>query len=205
MGQKIKAIDAYIAKAADFAKPILEYFRELVHSTCPEVEEKIKWSYPFFDYRNQIMCNMAAFKNHASIGFWKASLMKDQSEFILTGGTHTMGHIKNITDKSKMPSDKKLVALLKEAMRLNEEGVKIIAKPKLEKAAIEVPGYFTKALAKDKKAKEVFEKFAPSHRKEYLQWITEAKTEETRNKRMKTAIEWISEGKGKNWKYEKKK
>lgn len=204
MAKKEKLIDTYIARSADFAKPILNHIRELVHKTCPEVEEKMKWSFPHFDYKGEMMCSMAAFKQHAVFGFWKAALMKDPLLVETAKSEVAMGHLGRITSLKDLPSDKKMTAWIKEAMKLNEQGIKV-AKPKpVEKKELVVPDYFTKALSKNKKAKQVFDNFAYSHRKEYLQWITEAKTEETRNKRMATAVEWIAEGKGRNWKYERK-
>lgn len=204
MGKKDKAIDAYIVKSADFARPILNHIRKLVHEACPEVEEKMKWSFPHFDYKGEMMCSMAAFKQHASFGFWKAALMKDPVLLETARSEVAMGHLGKLTSLKDLPTDKKMTAWIKEAMKLNEQGIKV-AKPKpASRTELVIPDYFSKALAKNKKAKQVFESFAYSHRKEYLQWITEAKTEETRNKRMATAIEWIAEGKGRNWKYAKK-
>ncbi len=205
MGKKEKVIDAYITKSADFAKPVMKHIRELVHKTCPDVEEKMKWSFPHFDYKGEMMCSMAAFKQHAVFGFWKAPLMKDPVLVENARSEVAMGHLGRITSLKDLPSNKKMIAWIKEAMKLNEQGIKV-AKPKsTEKKEMVVPDYFAKALSKNKKAKQVFDNFAYSHRKEYLQWITEAKTEETRNKRMATALEWMSEGKGRNWKYETKK
>jgi hypothetical protein len=122
------AINAYIEKSANFAKPILAHFREIVHHTCPDVEEKIKWSMPFFDYRGEMMCHMAAFKQHCAIGFWKGTIMKDP---VLreTAATETaMGHLGRITSLKDLPSDKKLMAWIKEAMVLNENGIKLPSK-----------------------------------------------------------------------------
>lgn len=205
MIKKNKAIDAYIAKSADFAKPILLHIRELVHKTCPDVEEKMKWSFPHFDYKGEMMCSMAAFKQHAVMSFWKAALMKDTSLVENAKAETAMGHLGRITSLKDLPPDKKLTAWIKEAMQLNDKGVKLPSKAKTtEKKELEIPVYFTKALDKNKKAKQVFDKFPYSHKKEYLMWITEAKTEVTRDKRMGTALEWIAEGKGRNWKYEKK-
>jgi uncharacterized protein YdeI (YjbR/CyaY-like superfamily) len=205
MATKEKKIDAYIAKSADFAKPILNHIRQLVHKACPDVEEKMKWSMPFFDYKGEMLCHMASFKQHAVMGFWKASLMKDPILVENAKSETAMGHLGRITSLKDLPPDKKIAAWIKEAMQLTDKGIKLPAKAKqTEKNEFAVPDYFVKALAKNKKAKQVFENFPPSHKKEYLMWITEARTEETRNKRMATAIEWIAEGKGKNWKYEKK-
>jgi uncharacterized protein YdeI (YjbR/CyaY-like superfamily) len=207
MAIKEKKINAYIAKSADFAKPILNHIRELVHKTCPDVEEKVKWGMPFFDYKGEMLCHMASFKQHAVMGFWKAPLMKDSILVENAKSETAMGHLGRIGSLKDLPSDKKITAWIKEAMELNDKGIKLPAKVKpTEKAKTElpVPDYFTKALAKNKKAKQVFENFAYSHKKEYLMWITEAKTEETRNKRMATALEWLAEGKSRLWKYDKK-
>jgi hypothetical protein len=205
MGKREKAIDAYIAKSADFAKPILNHIRKLVHKACPDAEEKLKWSMPHFDYKGEMMCGMAAFKQHVSFGFWKAALMKDPV-LIETAKTEVaMGHLGRITCLKDLPGDKKLMAWIKEAMMLNDKGIKLPSKIKpVEKKELVVPEYFIKALAKNKKAQKVWNAFAYSHKKEYLQWITEAKTEPTRESRMATALEWIAEGKGRNWKYQKK-
>jgi uncharacterized protein YdeI (YjbR/CyaY-like superfamily) len=205
MGKKEKVIDAYIAKSADFAKPILNHIRELVHDVCSDVEEKIKWSFPHFDYKGEMMCSMAAFKQHAVFGFWKAALMKDSVLVETAKSEVAMGHLGRLTSLKDMPADKKMKAWIKEAMALTDKGIKLPSKAKpIEKKELKIPDYFTKALAKNKKAKQIFEAFPYSHKKEYLQWITEAKTEETRNKRMAGAIEMITAGKSKNWKYEKK-
>jgi uncharacterized protein YdeI (YjbR/CyaY-like superfamily) len=203
MATKNKAIDAYIAKSAGFAKPILNHMRELVHKTCPEVEETMKWSFPHFDYKGEMMCDMAAFKQHCSMGFWKAALMKDPILMEKAKSEVAMGHLGRITSLKDLPSDKKLTAWIKEAMKLNEEGKKVVkTKPAVKKELV-VPGYFTAAVKKNKKAWAVFEAFAPSAKKDYVEWITEAKTEETKNKRLTQAIEWMAEGKRRNWKYER--
>lgn len=205
MPVKNKAIDTYITKSADFAKPILQHIRELVHKACPDLEEKIKWGFPHFDYKGEMMCSMAAFKQHAAFGFWKAPLMKDPVLAEMARSEVAMGHLGRITSLKDLPSDKKIIAWIKEAMALNDKGIKLATKPKsAEKKELVVPDYFTKALVKNKKAKQSFDAFAYSHRKEYIQWITEAKTEETRNKRMTSAIEMLAEGKSRNWKYAKK-
>jgi uncharacterized protein YdeI (YjbR/CyaY-like superfamily) len=198
MGKTNPKFDEYISKSADFAKPILLHFRKIVHEACPDVEEEMKWSMPHFMYKG-MLCGMAAFKNHCAIGFWKGSLLfgDDRSE-------EAMGHFGKIGSLSDLPSDKKIRAYVKEAMRLNEEGIKpkraVRAK---EKKDLEIPVDFQKALRKDRRAASAFEKFSPSHKKEYVEWLTEAKTDSTREKRLATAIEWISEGKSRHWKYKR--
>ena len=203
MGKKDPRVDAYIAKSQEFAKPILEHFRELVHKACPDVEETIKWSFASFDYKGPY-CTMASFKQHCAIGFWKAALMKDTKLIANAKSESAMGHLGRITSLKDLPKDKELIAYLKEAAKLNADGVKLPAKPKSkEPKELVVPDYFTKALKKNKKALETFTNFSYSRKKDYVEWITEAKTEKTRNKRMTTAIEWLAEGKSRNWKYEK--
>lgn len=194
-------IDAYIEKSADFAKPILEHIRRLVHKACPDVEETWKWSFPHFDYKG-MLCSMAAFKQHATFGFWKQSLL-EQSAF--PAEKTAMGSFGRITSKKDLPSDKVIIGLIQQAMELNEKGIKA-AKPRPTAAAkteLPVPDDLVAALSKNKKARSQFDKFSYSHRKEYIQWITEAKTEPTRNKRLATTLEWLAEGKSRNWKYEK--
>ena len=199
-----KSIDTYISKSADFSKPILNHLRELIHNTCPQVEEKMKWSFPHFDYKGEMMCSMAAFKQHAVFGFWKAALMKDPILVETAKSETAMGHLGRITSLKDLPADKKIMAWIKEAMELNEKGIKLPSRTKAtEKKEIIVPDYFENAFAKNKKASVVFNAFSYSHKKEYLEWITEAKTEETRNKRMAQALEMMAEGKSHNWKYAK--
>ena len=196
-------VDAYIKKAAGFAHPILEHLRSLIHKGCPGVKETIKWSFPVFEYEGGILCNMAAFKQHCSFGFWKASLMADPEKILKMREEKTgMGHFDRITSLKDLPSDKILLAYIKEAARLNEEGVKVSRpKPAGPVKELPVPPALLAALKKNKKAQTAFEAFPPSHRKEYIQWITEAKTEPTRDKRIATTLEWLEEGKSRNWKY----
>ncbi|RPI64348.1 MAG: hypothetical protein EHM44_03375 [Ignavibacteriales bacterium] len=204
MPTKNPRIDLYISKSAEFAKPILIHLRELVHTACPDVQETIKWSFASFDYKGP-MCSMVSLKQHCAFGFWKASLMKDKSLVSNAESESAMGHYGKITSLKDLPSDKKIIAHIKEAMTLNEKGIKLPPrKVTMAKKEIVVPAYFLKLLKKNKKAFTTFESFSPSHKREYVEWITEAKTDETKNRRMETAIEWMSEGKSRNWKYIKK-
>jgi uncharacterized protein YdeI (YjbR/CyaY-like superfamily) len=204
MSIKNPKIDSYILNAAEFARPILIHFRELVHFVCPDVEEKIKWSFPHYDYKGEMMCSMAAFKQHCAITFWKASLMKDAGK-LKGSNLEAMGHYGRIMSLKDLPSDKIIMSHIREAMKLNEKGIKIERKTKTpEIKKIVVPEVLIKALEKNKKAKAVFENFSPSHKREYISWILEAKTTETQNKRTSTTISWLEEGKTRNWKYMKK-
>jgi len=204
MGKKDPRVDAYIAKSQGFAKPILKHFRELVHKACPDFQETIKWGMPSFDYKGPY-CMMAAFKQHCAIVFWKASLMKDPRLIANAKSEIAMGHLRKITSLKDLPADKILISYLKEAAKLNVDGIKIPKKKiSIEKKVLIVPSYFTKELKKNKKALETFNNFGHSQKKEYVEWITEAKTDETRNKRITTTLEWLAEGKSRNWKYIKK-
>ncbi|MBD0331961.1 MAG: YdeI/OmpD-associated family protein [Chitinophagaceae bacterium] len=199
-------VDAYIAKAADFAKPILTHLRKLVHQGCPEIEETIKWGMPSFDYKGPL-CSMASFKQHCVFGFWKSKLLKDPNGYLgkrFNQGGEAMGNLGRITRLKDLPPDKAIIDFIKQAKKLNDEGIRLPQKIKKQQTNLVIPDYFLSALKKNKKSEAVFDNFPPSHKREYVNWIAEAKTEETRNKRMSAALEWIAEGKGRNWKYERK-
>jgi uncharacterized protein YdeI (YjbR/CyaY-like superfamily) len=206
MAKRDSKIDAYIKKAAPFAQPILEHLRELVHKACPEVEESVKWSMPFFDYKGPL-CNMAAFKQHAVFGFWKGKLIKDPKNYLqdrAIDGENAMGHLGRITSLNDLPPDKVILDFIKQAKKLNDDGVKVASKPKPEQKELETPKDLIALLKSNKEAKATFDNFSYSNKKEYITWITEAKTEATRSKRLETAVEWMAEGKIRNWKYLKK-
>ena len=192
-------ISAYIAKSAEFARPILEHLRERVHTACPEVEEGIKWGVPFFSYKAAPMCMMAAFKQHCSFGFW---LSKE-----VTGGSDEdgMGQFGKLATLKDLPSDKQLSTYLKKAMALNEAGVKKARPRAAAKPAPTLPDELAAALAQKKHAaaRKTWATLGPGAQREYVDWITEAKTDATRQKRLATTLEWLAEGKRRNWKYEK--
>ena len=195
--KKNSLVDEYINKAQPFAKPILVHLRKLIHHTCPKVEEKIKWGMPSFEYKG-LMCGIASFKQHCILNFWKASLMENAK------GETAMGHLGRIASLKDLPFDKKIIGYIKEAMKLNDEGIKVVkAKPVKEKESV-VPEDVVSSIKKNKKAFATFSAFSASNKKEYIQWITEAKTEATKEKRLIQAIEWMAEGKPRNWKYMKK-
>lgn len=195
-------VDDYIAKSAPFAKSILHHLRSVVHKACPEVEEKIRWGFPHFDYKGAMMCSMAAFKQHCVFSFAKANLMHDPVLSVAAPKKVAMGQLGRITSLKDLPSDKTMEAWIKEAMQLNEKGVKI-SKEKRAATSPETPADLMAALQKNEKALAHFEKFPPGHRKEYIEWIEEAKKPETRNKRILQTVEWVAEGKHRNWKYMK--
>ena len=194
-------VDDYIANAAAFAQPIARHLRALLHETCPEVVEEIKWGIPHFDYKGEMMCILAAHTKHCSFTFWKESLMNDprlRKNPDLKASKRFLGHLASQAD---LPPDGELVAYIKEAMALNENGVKLAPRRPTAPKDIEVPRYFAEQLAANPQARAIFESKSASFRKEYLVWITEAKTEATRQKRVEEAIAWIAEGKGRFWKY----
>lgn len=197
MGAKDPRIDAYIAKSGAFAKPILTHIRKQVHANCPDATETIKWSMPFFEYKGRIFSNMAAFKAHCAFGFWNGALLKIDSTL-----DKAMGQFGRITSLADLPGDKEFARIIKAAMKLHDEGAKSPSRSKpAEKKELIVPDYFLVAVKKNKKALATFTAFSPSKQKEYVEWITEAKTEATRDKRLLQAVEWMAEGKVRNWKY----
>ena len=209
MGTKDPRIDAYIAKSADFAKPILTHLRELIHDNCPTVVETMKWSFPHFMYtsaadrKSRVLCSMASFKQHCAFGFWYAGgwVMSDETKPSSEG----MGQFGKITALKDLPKDKQLVKQIKDAMKVHDQGIKPAPRPKTtEKKELEVPADLTAALKKSKKAMTTFDGFSYTNKKEYVDWIAEAKSDETRKKRLESAVEWMSEGKSRHWKYQKK-
>jgi len=199
------ALDAYIANAADFAKPILEHWRQIIHKTCPDATEAIKWSFPHFEYKGDNLCVLAAYKNHCSFTFLKAELMSDSRLKAGKDLKPIQRFLGKVTKLADLPPDKEFVAMLKEAMLLNEKGIKIKReRPETDKPKVfETPDYLQVALDANPNAKAVFESKSNSFRKKYIVWITDAKTDETRQKRISEAIEWIAEGKGRFWKHQK--
>lgn len=197
-------VDAYIAKAQPFAQPILSHVRELVHKACPEVEEAIKWSMPFFVLRGVILGHMAAFKQHCAIGLWGPEMNAILNE----AGLHSengMGSLGKIASLKDLPADKKMLGYYRQAAELILSGqrTKSLERPtKAPKPAPEVPAELSAALKKNKAAAKVFAGFSPSCQREYRDWITEAKRPETKEKRVAQAVEWIAEGKQRNWKYQ---
>jgi uncharacterized protein YdeI (YjbR/CyaY-like superfamily) len=197
---KNKKVDEYILRSNDFAKPILNHLRKLIHMACPQVVETIKWGHPHFEYKG-LLCNMAAFNRHCAFGFWKATLMKD-AELLKENNADAMGHSGKIKSVSDLPKDKIIVARVKEAALLNEQGVSLPARKHSDKKIdIAVPLLLKKEFAKNKKAADIFNNLSQSHKREYIEWIDEAKTENTRLKRIHTTIEWLTEGKSRNWQY----
>jgi uncharacterized protein YdeI (YjbR/CyaY-like superfamily) len=191
-------VDAYIQNAAPFARPILTHIRNSVHAGCPDVEETMKWSFPHFVYKG-MLCSMASFKAHCSFGFWKGSLLE-----VPPNGT-PMSQFGRITSVDELPRSKNLTRLVRQAAALNDDGVKIPRRKRATpEAPLETPAALQKALRGNAPARAAFKAFSPSHKREYIEWITEAKTEPTRQRRIAQTIEWLAEGKSRNWKYERK-
>ena len=190
-------VDAYIARQADFARPILAYVREAVHEACPDVEETIKWGMPSFLHAGGILGGMAAFKQHASFGYWKHALVVGEGE--QRTGMGSYGKLASISD---LPPRRTLLAHIRKAAKLNEEGVKTPAARKAAPRPLpEAPADLLAALGNNAKARAVFDKFPPSHKRDYVEWITGAKRGDTRSRRVAQAVEWMAEGKPRNWKY----
>jgi uncharacterized protein YdeI (YjbR/CyaY-like superfamily) len=204
MPQHNPKVDAYIAKAQPFAQPILIHIRELAHKASPEVEEAIKWGMPFFVLHGVILSNMAAFKQHSSLGFWGPEMLAVLAEDGI-GSQGGMGSLGKITRVEDLPSDKKLLSYFRQATVLVASGQRtksMMRPPKTSKPAPEIPAELASALKKNKTAAKVFADFSLSCQREYADWITDAKRPETKEKRVAQAVEWIAEGKQRNWKYQ---
>lgn len=197
MGRRDPRVDAYIANSAEFARPILERFREVVHGACPEAEETLKWGMPHFVHRG-ILCHMASFKAHCAFGFQKSALLFDGAP----KRKEAMGDLGRVTSIADLPPKKELSRLVKAARKLDEDGIAAPRAKASPKPPVEVPGDLAAALKSNAKARAAFEAFPPGHRREYVEWITEAKQEATRRRRLAQAVEWMAEGRSRNWKYE---
>ncbi len=198
MGKRDPRVDAYIAKSAGFAQPILTEIREAVHASCPDVEEAMKWSFPHFIYKG-MLCSMAAFTQHAALGFWKGSLVLGREK-----NADAMGQFGRITKRSDLPSGKILAGYIRKAAALNDQGVKVPRTPRrVAPTVLKVPADLAAALKKSQKAHAGFAGLSPSHRREYVDWIIEAKSDQTRARRLAQAVAWMAEGKSRNWKYER--
>lgn len=193
-------IEAYIRNARPFAQPILRYLRAIVHRACPEVQEEMKWKFPHFSYKG-VLCSMAAFKEHCAFGFWKGSLMSDPHHVLDKERTEGMGHLGRLKSLNDLPEEIILMEYIDQAIKLNEAGVKTPKKNPSQDKPLSVPDDFLAALKKNKKALETFEGFSYSKKKEYVEWIEGAKQQATRERRLESAIQLLSEGKSKNWKY----
>lgn len=198
-------VDAYIAKAQPFAQPILAHFRSLVHKGCPGVEEALKWSMPFFVYKGVNFAQMAGFKQHCTLGFWGKEIAAALRETgVAEGGG--MARLGRITHINELPSDKELLGYMRQAREFIDSGNYTSPMAgRTAKAKLTVPeptSEFAAALRENKQAGAAFKAFPPGCRREYIEWIAEAKRPETRDKRIATAVEWIAEGKRRNWKYE---
>ncbi len=185
-------VDSYInKKAPEYARPILTRIRAVVHEACPDVQETIKWGVPSFEYHG-ILCGIAAFKKYVLFGFWKTKLLADR-------GFPEIGRLASLAD---LPSDSQLKRTIKAAMALNEQGVKVERVKTAKKPPVKTPAYFLAAMKKNKKALAAYQAFSPSHKREYVEWVAEAKGDDTRQRRLTQAVVWIAEGKSRNWKYQ---
>ena len=199
MPSKDRRIDAYIARSPSFAQPILKHLREVVHEACPEVQETLKWGSPYFTYHG-MLCGMAAFKTHCAFGFWKGTQVMGEK----SGSEEAMGQFGRIARTSDLPARRTIVRYVRVAMKLNEAGVPAARPPRVAPKRLIVPEDLGAALQENARARSTFENFSPSGRREYVEWLAEAKRPETRARRLKTAIAQLAEGKPHNWKYMRK-
>ncbi len=197
MARRNPKVDDYIATAAPFARPILEHLRAVVHAACPDVDEQIKWRMPSFEWKG-MLCGMAAFKAHAVFGFWKHDLIVGADP----KAKEAMGSFGCLKNRTDLPSAAVLKKYVKTAMKLNEAGVKVERRKTRPQQPLALHPDFAAALKKSAKARATLDTFPPSARAEYVEWIADAKQEATRTRRIATAIEWLAQGKRRNWKYE---
>lgn len=198
MAKKNPKIDAYINKSPAYAKPILKRLRTIIHKTCPKVVEDIKWGAPFYLYQDRVLCATPAFKAHAALIFWKSALIKKEKG---KKAKADLKHMRRISNASDLLSQSELTSYIKLAMHFNEPTTKLPPREK-RSAPLKVPADLAKALRGNAKANANFKAFTPSKKKDYVYWITGAKTEVTRKSRLATAVQWIAQGKSRNWKYE---
>jgi uncharacterized protein YdeI (YjbR/CyaY-like superfamily) len=198
MSSRDPRVDAYIAKAAPFARPILDHLRDCVHAACPAAQETLKWRSPHFTYNDRLLCGMAAFKQHVAFGFWLGDLVAGTGR-----DEEAMGQFGRIARLDDLPSRRALGTLVKKAMGLTDAGVtRAPMRRGAPRPTAQAPDDLVAALAKHRKARETFERFSNSQRRDYIEWISEAKREATRAQRLATTLEWLAEGKSRNWKYE---
>lgn len=201
-----KRIDDYISQSAEFAKPVLEHLRHLVHQANPDVKETIKWGFASFDYKGPL-CSMASFRQHCVFGFWKAKLLHDPEGYLSersNQGGDAMGNLGRITSLNDLPPDEVMIDFIREASHLNDDKIKLPAAPKKDKGELVIPDALMEGFKKNVAAQATFDKFSNTNKREYIDWINEAKTTETRDRRLETALEWMAEGKIRNWKYVRK-
>ena len=197
-------VDAYIERAPEYARPILNKLRRLFHRACPSIEENIKWGTPSFEHGGLVV-GMAAFRKHVSFGFWKARAMSDP-EGLFGGNAKASPFAIKVASVKGLPADKVIVAYVKEAVELNEKGAKAKpagAKKKKARPAPKLPDDFAATLRRNEKAWATYQELSPSNKREYVEWVSDAKREATREKRIATAVEWMAEGKERNWKYKR--
>lgn len=196
-------VDAYIAKSAPFAQPILIELRARVHKACPAVEEAIKWGMPSFMYNGKILCGMAAFKQHASFGFWRREVTGQVAAATGDKEHDAMGQFGKLTDVKQLPAKTEFTRMVKTAMTLiDTHAPTTTATRKHPRPTLEMPTDFMAALKKNKTALKTFEAFSPTNKRDYIEWVIEAKRDETRMKRINQAVDWMAEGKTRNWKYQ---
>jgi uncharacterized protein YdeI (YjbR/CyaY-like superfamily) len=194
-GARDPRVDAYIAKAQPFAQPILTHLRAMVHQHVTGSDETMKWGMPHFSFCGQNLANMGAFKAHAAFGFWRHAEVMGAPE--REGG---MGSLGKLTALDDLPSDEEMVAYITKAAALCTEGKPKRPAPK-PKAALDLPDDLGAALRANAAAQGHWDAFSPGKRRDYIEWVVEAKREETRAKRIETIVEWVAEGKDRNWKY----
>lgn len=195
----LKEVNKYISNAPISQQKILSKLREIIHKASLDIEEKIRWSHPHFDYMGKGMCFIQALKERVTFGFWFGDKIYNSPKLSKEAKAiyETMG---NLTDVSQIPSTKLIIEEIHLAMKLIESGNRDVKEKKV-KPQLVIPDYLSLRFKKDKTANSSFSKMSPSHQREYVDWIIDAKTDETRENRISTMMSQVKEGKSKNWKY----
>jgi hypothetical protein len=200
-------VTAYAAAMPAYAQPIFAHLRALIHTTCPDTDEAIKWSIPHFERDGDYLCIFAASPGHASFTFYKQQLMSDprlRDNLNLPAIKRFMGRLTSLSD---LPDDATLAAMLQEAADLNARGVRLPDRAPKTPPVIDMPSAVATAvataLAANPAAQAVWDAKSAAWRKDYLVWITAAKTDPTRDARIAEALDWIADGKARFWKYQK--
>ena len=187
-------INEYIARSQAFATPILRRIKAIVHAGCPDVEETLKWGTPSFSYRG-ILCGRASFKAHCVFGFWKSELLAERFQSSKESAGEAMSQFGHLKTVKELPSRTTMLRLVRLAAQLNEGGIKSAAPPKTAlPKAVRAPADLLAALQNNARARAGYDNLSPSQKREYIEWITEAKRDETRKRRVATAVEWLAEG-----------
>lgn len=196
MNEASENITAYIEKATPEFKEVMIALRSVLNNPNFDIKEDWKWGAPNFNNEGMI-CWLAHFRNHVGMNFFKGTLIKDKYNLFTHYREEKGNRQLKFSDINQIIPEQ-IEYYIEEAIKLNQENIKVVKK----EIDTSLPLDLETELNNNPKAKMFFESLAPSYKRDYIEWIEEAKREATRTKRLATTMEWLSEGKKKNWKYE---